>query len=286
MAACAQSSSRALSGRRVVVTRPAHQADALCAAITAAGGEAVLFPLLSIRAVNAKDHAHLLSVLRRLLAGEFDLVMLVSPNAIEQTFSALAQTGQTWPASLPVAVVGKGSEAALAARGVLRERIISPGERFDSEGLLAMPALQSVRGWRVLILRGDGGRELVATTLRERGATVEAVTCYHRDAPDADAARIRLQALWQKGIDAFTLTSSEGLRHLYALLDDAGKQRLQTIPLFVPHSRIADEARHLGLSRIIPTLPGDAGLMSGLIACFSAAEPPFSEQAARVSHEH
>ncbi len=269
-----------LAGRHIVVTRPAHQAEGLCAALQAAGGQTLLFPLLSIRAVAGAERVQLEQVLARIAANAFDLAVFVSPNAIHQSFQVLAACALGWPQDLPVAVVGKGSEQALASRGVLPACIIAPQERYDSEGLLALPALQAVAGQQVILLRGDGGRELIATTLRARGATVEYATCYHRDPPSVQegaggsgtpGSPLRaLQQLWQQAaLDALILTSSEGLRHLYALLDDAGRARLQDTQLFVPHARIAEEARRLGLLRVVLTAAGDAGLVRGLIDHFA-----------------
>nr|WP_154717310.1 uroporphyrinogen-III synthase [Sterolibacterium denitrificans] len=259
-----------LAGRHIVVTRPAQQAGPLRAAIAAAGGIAVAFPVLEIHPLDAAQEALLGRMLERVCAGEFELAIFVSPNAIAHSFAALERRGLHWPADLQVAVVGKGSERALAERGVGRgqAQVIAPQTRFDSEGLLALPEMQDVRGKRVIIFRGDGGRELTASTLRERGATVEYITCYRRSAPSGDAAE--LLRLWQDGrLDAITMTSSEGLRHLYALLGEAGRALLETTPLFAPHQRIAEAARRLGLSRVIATAAGDAGLLQELNRYFS-----------------
>ncbi|MEN9355919.1 MAG: hypothetical protein RL695_90 [Pseudomonadota bacterium] len=273
MAAVTPPPSHALAGRHIVVTRPQQQSATLSAAIRAAGGTPVVFPLLVIHDVDATQRRTLQAVLQRLAASAFELAVFVSPNAIARTFAELQALGLAWPDQLRVAVVGKGSEHALAERGV--SRVIAPCERYDSEGMLALADLQSaqVQGQRAIIFRGDGGRELIAQTLCERGATVEYVTCYRRSAPQGAAADTTiLQQLWQQGqLDAITLTSSEGLRHLHALLDAPGRARLATTPLFVPHERIAAEARQLGLSQIIATGAGDAGLLAALIEYFVAA---------------
>ena len=128
--------------------------------------------------------------------------------------------------------------------------------------MLFRSPLPRVAGRRVLILRGNGGRELLADSLRERGATVDPVTCYQRSAP---ATAGPLPELWRRGqLDALTISSSEGLRNLCALLDEPARQSLQTTPVFVPHRRIAELARSLGLQQVIPTGPADAGIMAAL----------------------
>ncbi len=267
-----------LAGRHIVVTRPAQQADPLAAAITAAGGIPLLFPVLTINDVDAPEREALRLVLGRLAAAAFDLAIFVSPNAIEKTCTELSTLGLSWPAALRVAALGQGSERALAACGI--RNVTAPTTRFDSEGLLELPDLQAMKGKRVIIFRGDGGRELIAETLRARGATVEFATCYRRAAANGDTAE--LQRLWQAGqLDAITMTSSEGLRYLYALLDDGRNGLLKDTPLFATHARIAEEAHRLGLSRVVATAAGDAGLLAGLSQYFAATEviPPAAHAA-------
>ena len=161
--------------------------------------------------------------------------------------------------------LGEGTARALAALGV--GGCIVPSERFDSEALLALPALAAseVVGRRVAIFRGDGGRELLADTLRARGAQVDCITCYRRSGPSEGVAP--LLAAWQAGqLDALTVSSSEGLRYLVNLLDATGRDYLRTTPVFVPHARIAENATALGLQRVILTGPADAGIIAGLRA--------------------
>jgi uroporphyrinogen-III synthase len=139
--------------------------------------------------------------------------------------------------------------------------VIAPTERFDSEGLLALPELQDVAGQRVMIFRGDGGRELLGDTLKARGAAVEYVTCYLRRKPELDTS-----ALMAGKPDAITVTSSEALGYLLEALDAAQRQAVCAIPLFVPHVRIAEAARQQGWQHVLVTESGDDGMMSGLIA--------------------
>lgn len=160
---------------------------------------------------------------------------------------------------LRVATVGQGSARALRELGM--QEIIAPKDRFDSEALLALPELQQVAGWRVVIFRGDGGRELLGDTLKARGATVEYAECYQRAKPQHDAA-----ALLAADPHAVTVTSSEALGYLWDMLDEPGRARLAVVPLFVPHARIAEAAQRLGWHNVVPTAGGDDGLVAGLIA--------------------
>jgi uroporphyrinogen-III synthase len=158
--------------------------------------------------------------------------------------------------------MGQSSVTQLASYGV--DQAIAPSERFDSESLLELPEFQAAHllGQRIVIFRGNGGRAFLGDTLRERGAEVSYVTCYHRSAP-GDAAE--LMVLWQNGrLDGLAISSSEGLRNLAGLLDAGGREHLSRTPVFVPHQRIAEVAAELGLQQIILTGPADAGIIAGL----------------------
>jgi uroporphyrinogen-III synthase len=251
-----------LRGRRIVVTRPLAQAGHLAEQLDALGAIPMRFPVLAI--ADVEDRRPLLDAAIRL--DGFDLVVFVSPNAVVKALDVML-AHRTWPADLKAATLGRSSERELAARGV--KRIISPQVRFDSEALLETPELAEVRGWRVLICRGDGGRELLGETLVARGASVEYLTVYRRSKPSLDPAP--LLRLWEAGqIDAVTLTSSEGLRNMIEMIGHLGHAWLKNTPTFVPHARIAEQAQRFGLRRIVPTGPGDDGLLGGLLEYFSS----------------
>jgi uroporphyrinogen-III synthase len=252
-----------LAGKGVVVTRPAHQAQALAGLIKNAGGRPILFPAIEIR--DVENSAPLLDVINRL--DEFSLAVFVSPNAAERGM-ALVAARRAWPRKLAVAAVGSGGVKALERRGVTG--VITPPGRFDSEALLDLPALALVYGKRIVVFRGVGGRELLSETLRERGAVVEYAECYRRVRPDSDVAPL-LRAWARNELDAITVTSSEGLRNLLEMVGAPGHEQLLNTPLFVPHPRIANAASGLGIRKVIVTGPGDEGLLTGLRAYFGAA---------------
>lgn len=243
-----------LTGLKIVVTRPRTQAVQLVQSITTLGGNVMLFPLLEI--TPAVDQAALRKQASRI--AQFDLAVFISPNAVQYGMAAIRAAGDL-PAALKIATVGQGSAKALQVLGVTN--IITPTERFDSEGLLALPELQSITGWRVLIFRGDGGRALLGDTLKARGATVEYVTCYRRSKPQLDMA-----VLLDDAPDAATVTSSEALDYLWQMLDDKTKTILRDTPLFVSHQRIADLAHQQGWRQVHLTGAGDDGLLSALKA--------------------
>lgn len=252
----------ALDGRCIVVTRPAEQAGGLCRAIRAAGGEALLFPVLAIGPVA--DAGPLNDIVDHL--DDFDIAFFVSPNAVRHALDSLVARRQ-WPAGLRVATVGKGSERELRRHGF--ERVIAPQSGFDSESVLALPefAAEAVAGRRVLVFRGDGGRDLLGDTLLERGAEVVFVPCYRRYRPDIDPSPILDRAL-EATLDALLLTSSEGVGNLVEMVGSAGMQTLRDVPVFAPHPRIVEHARAAGFRNVFETEAGEDGMLRALVSHF------------------
>jgi len=246
-----------LHGKRILVTRPVAQAGKLAQMIVAQGGEPVRFPLLEI--APADDPEPLQQVIARL--DIYVIAVFISPNAVEFSVPLILST-RPWPATVQAAAIGQSTAEQLALCGI--GRVIAPTERFDSEALLELPEFQSERvaGNKVLILRGSGGRDVLATTLVERGAEVHAVTCYHRSAPSDGKFLVSL--LRNRQLDALTISSSEGLRNLRALLDTDTFELLRFLPVFVPHQRIAEVAVELGMQRVRLTRPADAGIIDSL----------------------
>ncbi|HET9112380.1 MAG TPA: uroporphyrinogen-III synthase [Burkholderiales bacterium] len=252
--------SKQLYGQGILVTRPAHQAGELAALIAAANGKPVLFPVLEI--LDAKDLAPLYTLIDTL--DEFDMAIFISPNAVNKAMN-LIKSRRELPAALQIAAIGRGSSRELKHFGI--DRIIAPKERFDSENLLALPELQHVAGRRIVIFRGDGGREILGDMLTERGAEIVYAECYRRSRPDVNAGN--LMRRWSRNeINAVTITSSEGLRNLYDILGKLGRQWLKSTPVFVPHERILVVAQELGLSHGILTESGDEGLIAGMADWF------------------
>ena len=248
-----------LAGKGIVVTRPAHQAQHLVRLITAAGGNAIPFPTIEI--VDIPDQRPLMALIARL--EEFDIAIFVSPNAVNQALK-LIKVRRALPPHLKLATIGNGGVRELKRHGVVH--VIAPAH-FDSEALLDMAEMRAVAGRRIVIFRGTGGRELLADTLRARGAVVEYANCYERGRPQVDAAPL-FDAWASDALHAITVTSSEGLRNLFELVGDAGLAQLKTTPLFLPHTRIERTARELGFARIVLTGSGDKALVQDLAHWF------------------
>lgn len=250
--------------KTVVITRPAAQAGALAEKVAAIGRAPIVFPLLDIRPLQ--DASGLVSVLEHLR--EFSMVAFVSPNAIDACFAHIA----CWPSEVAIAVMGEGSRAALATHGVTSANatIVSPRnlERTDSQTLLESLDLAFLRGRNVLIVRGEGGRELLADGLRDAGVQVTQVAAYRRSAPVLDAAaRAQLRRLIDTDAD-WIITSSEALRILVDMVGKIGSPedvlKLQRQRVLTPHVRIQESARSLGFDNVVLTSSGDERLISAL----------------------
>lgn len=224
--------SQSLSGIRVLVTRPAQQADNLCRMIEAEGGTAVRLPLQAIEPTAQPAEAQ-----RRLAAGH-DLWIFTSANAVRY---ALPLVPAAWPARL--AGIGPATAAALAAAA--SAAVTLPLGGTSSEALLAAPELQQVRGLRVLIVTGEGGLNLLEQALSVRGAQVERVEVYRR-VPLPYPPEALVSAL--RKTDVAIVTSAEALEHLFRLTPPASRLVLLKKPLVLPSARVVEKARELGFT--------------------------------------
>jgi uroporphyrinogen-III synthase len=242
-----------LRGAGVLVTRPARQAEPLCHAVEAAGGKPIRFPVLEIRDPPDVTAAHALLA----DAAQFDLLLFVSANAVERAAPWLPVR-----VDAKIAAVGEATARALEAAGLAPSLV--PAGRFDSEGLLALPALQAVAGWQVLIVRGTGGRTLLADTLAARGATVRHAEVYRRALPDVDPTPLVRD--WEQRVQLIVATSNDVLDNLLALLGrDDGARKAFATPLVVVSERMATHARAAGFRCVVVAAgAGDTAIVDAL----------------------
>jgi uroporphyrinogen-III synthase len=246
---------RALEGVGVLVTRPRAQADELVRAIEAQGGIAWCFPVLDIVPFDTLDVSNSVAHL-----GEPDIVIFVSRNAVEY--------GIEFTGGAEIAVIGPATAKAVNDAG--RVVNIRPAEGYDSEHLLAEAKLCDVADKRVRIVRGKDGRELLAETLKERGATVEYLSVYERRLPRVGADTLaELEARWRAGgIDAVTVMSVQSLQNLVALLPEWCVEQLESTPLVTPAGRVIKEVmeRFPASRPILASGPGADDMVQAIIA--------------------
>jgi uroporphyrinogen-III synthase len=254
-----------LARKRVLVTRPREQATPLSALILEAGGEPILFPAIEI--LNPTDPNRFHGIADRL--EQFHLAIFISPTAVQKAFELLQarHPGRRWPDHLRVAAIGSGSARELERQGF--KSVIVPAGEADSEALLRSRELGDVHAKSIVIFRGEGGRELLGDSLAARGARVEYAECYRRARPAVSAT----EPAWARDVlDAVTVSSSEGLANLDAMLRAWRRDWLRESPLFVPHARVAEEAARLGASETIVAGAGDSETACALIAYFRGAK--------------
>lgn len=267
----------------LVVTRPEAQALDWVHKLQALGASAVSLPLLRI--VAAEDSADAIRQSWATLA-ERRLVMFVSPNAVAQFF-ALRPDGVSWPTTAtpqpahaePTSTVvlagatGPGTVAALRQHGVPDHAIAAPSAdaaSFDAEALWR-DALSGLdwRGARVLVVRGDGGRDWLADTLGTAGAQVQMLCAYRQLGPawsDDESARLGL-ILARPADHVWLFSSSQAISHLaqhiQAVRPDAAAV-LAAMSAISTHPRIASSARSLGLGRVASCAPRPAEVYAAL----------------------
>lgn len=212
-----------LAGAGVLITRARDQAAPLVAAVEQAGGEAWLLPALEIAPLAGPGSDE---------AGTPDLTIFVSTNAVQHGERFLHAAGGR------CAAIGPATAEAMRLAG--RPPDLVPAGGYDSESLLAADELADMRGRRVLIVRGRGGRELLAETLRERGATVGYAEVYERRLPAPEAAEVdAVIAAWRDGrLRYVTCLSVATLRNLAELLGEKGAEVLRGATLVSASDRV------------------------------------------------
>jgi len=256
----------ALQGVGVLVTRPEHQAMPLCRMLGAEGADC-----WRLAAIEIKPLAERHQLAQRLQSLEsYDLIVFVSANAVRFGAALLAQKRD-----LPLAAVGPATLRALNQAGY-RVSVL-PDNGFDSEGLLAHPRMQHLAGRRVLIVKGAGGRHLLATTLQERGASVDHACVYERLATTPGAAELaRLVAEFAPvRCKVITATSLDIGAHLLSLATPELRALFEQAHWLVPSARIDAGLADLGLRapRIVAASAEDQDLLTALLR-WRAGESP------------
>ena len=224
----------------ILVTRPLPQGEELVSRLRALGRVAWSFPLIEFT-----PGRELAALPRQLAAlGADDLLFALSQHAVEFAHARLLQESQRWPSDPAYFSIGRTT--ALALHTVSGKNIRYPLDREISEVLLQLPELQNIAGKKALILRGNGGRELLGDTLRDRGAEVTFYECYQRCAKYYDGAEEAMR--WQsRGVTTLVVTSGEMLQQLWSLIPQWYREQwLLHCSLIVVSERLALQARELG----------------------------------------
>lgn len=250
-----------LDGAGVLVTRPEHQSAELKTAIEIAGGRAILFPALDIVPHTAEQIEQALEALPTP-----DIVLFVSANAVRHGLAAITAD------NVQIGAIGPATALALKAAGSYAS--ISSTRGADSEHLLDTEALADVAGKNVIIVRGSAGRERLAKTLRQRGASVNYLSVYQRQThtPSQESLQ-KLEKFWREGqIDAVVVMSIASLDSLLEILPPSCSDLLRKTRLVAPSARVIQTAleRFPGIDCCLSQAPGATDITAALIESLQA----------------
>lgn len=253
-----------MSAWRLLLTRPAEDCAALAQTLAAQGVASHCMPLLAIEALaETAEQRSTFAELQRYCA-----VIVVSKPAARIGLQLLARHAAA--VDLPWFSVGAATAAVLAEQGL---RVYFPDSGDDSEALLALPALHqaiaTTAAPRVLILRGEGGREFLAERLRGQGVAVDYLPLYRCVLPQYAPGELGLCVRAER-LNGLVVSSGQGFEHLLQLAGDDWPA-LARLPLFVPSPRVAEQARHAGAEIVVDCRGASAAALQAALEQFPAA---------------
>ncbi len=240
----------------VLLTRPALQANNIANMIEARGGQVVHLPLLEIEPVcKPEDIERVKSYVLGL--DQYDLAIFISTNAARLGMGWISQYWPQLPLDLEAFAVGPATAQLLQEEAW--EVHVSPSG-VTSEDLLALDSLRDMQGKRVALFRGKGGRELIAQTLRERGATVDYIEVYERIVPEYEQEQM-LAEIETKHVNCVVLTSMQTLLSFMKLLGIGSEDKpvedemilwlQESLFLIVPSQRVREYALDKGFKHVV-----------------------------------
>lgn len=250
----------------VLVTRPEQQAAQVSKLLADAGARVLRFPALAIEFVDqGAELDQALAVMERQ-----HLLVFTSANAVTGWQKLLARDARPLPVDVPCAAIGRRTGELLRQIG-MRNLAVAPPP-YDSEALLAQSVMQQVAGRRAMLVTGEGGRGLLQSTLRDRGAEITELVVYRRVLPSADPTPLQ-QWLAEGCVDVALVTSAEALQNLLVLSGETQREALLATDLVTVSARIAETAKQRGFhGAIIETEPGDTALVQGVVRWCQQAE--------------
>ncbi|MCZ6559641.1 MAG: uroporphyrinogen-III synthase [Gammaproteobacteria bacterium] len=249
-----------LNGAGVLITRPAHQSGELARLVEKAGGVPVLFPAIEIEpTVSASQLLSRFHALSRP-----DLAIVISSNAENYGEPVL---GELVAQNVRLAAIGPATAKTMQHLGC-RPGIV-PASGFNSEALLAEDEFRDMKGRRVLILRGEGGREVLGDTLRQRDAAVDYLEVYRRLLPQPGAGEVRkIESLWAEGGVRFVATNSvETLDNLVRLLSPDGQRLLRASRIVTISEQVVRKATQIGIAApsLLARSPNDPAMLEAML---------------------
>lgn len=231
-----------LENLHILITKNVDASSFLYTQIKNAGGTPILFPTIKIVPLINQD------LLQQEIAdlNQTDIVIFISPNAVNYAFPLIQQYWPQIPSQLIIVGPGSGTSEALAKFNF--HHCIYPKDEFNSEALLKLPALQSIKNKNIIIFKGEGGREILKQGLEKKGAIVTEINVYKRVCPDI--SHESFLPTWQKhGLDIIICTSENSLLNLKQMVGDSGLPWLQQQLFLLSSPRLCSIANNLGFNR-------------------------------------
>ncbi len=250
-----------LLGQVILNTRPAQQLAGLTMLLEREAAEVLEFPAIEIVASDEHDFHRQLA--RNV--NDYDLLLFVSRNAVDGAFNYFDAAGLK--PSMRFGVIGAATREALARHVSMANEQLIESEPYSSEALLEVSQLQQVDGKRILIFRGQAGRNLLGDELARRGAKVEYCEVYRRVLPDREPGRFN-RLTGSKWPTLVVLTSNESMHNLVQLVDPTARQRLCATPWLLISERMRESALKLGHNAdiVIACRASDEGIFQTICA--------------------
>jgi uroporphyrinogen-III synthase len=242
--------------KRVVLTRPAGQNVDMATTLDSAGIPVIELPMLEIQALEDSESIGRIRQQFETLS-DCDYTLFVSANAVNAAFQFCQQQGVKWPKELACLGMGSSTEARIIEAGwrlVPIHNTEGSNRSLRSEDMMEQAWAQNVKGLSIAIIKGEGGREYMASVLAERGAKVVSISLYRRQKPvvKPEITELHLQHIANdpRG-SVIVLASADTLYNWSAILEQAGFDSIKPeLTLLVPSTRVANEARNLGYRQI------------------------------------
>ncbi|NHO67870.1 uroporphyrinogen-III synthase [Aestuariicella hydrocarbonica] len=282
-------SDAALSGVRVLITRPQAQADQWQQLLQAAGAQTVRVPLLEIVPVEASQKDACQAIKNIVMdVSRYQHGIFVSQNAARYGLDWLEQYWPQMPLGLQFYAVGSATANYLQRAGY---QVTAAGGSMNTEALLALPQLQDLSHQRVVIFRGQGGRPVLAEVLRERGAQVDYCELYQRHFPSAGVVAALDHCRWGTAGDVVSVHSGETLSNWRAIIasrahqtaadpgrpgdqtDSCSQKPWKQLTLLVPGERVAAQAREWGFTNVVMAENASDACMLSTLADWRAQQP-------------
>ena len=228
--------------QKILNPRPIGQNAQLNRLIRNSGGVPISLPALTIVELDKNKWIHLLPAL-----SQIEQAIFTSTNAVNCFFTALTEYNIVWPNSIIVIAIGRTTAKALSFHGIM---VHFTPKTADSEHLLQLTTLQSIRNNKLLLIKGCGGRQLISEILTSRAANLTTIAVYDSIIPHYNQRL--LYFLWQQDmLDVLLFTSHQIMRNIFTLFGAEAISWLQSKSCIVISQRLANAASMLGMRKIL-----------------------------------